>query len=124
MSVWGSTAIASCTNRPMPFRGSMSGASKAGTSQHHPWVLSMPLAVSSSVSSHVIHEPQGVVPPAQFVSVPAMLAHDFLSSPVSRSTSRLVVPPAPLESYVIDAGPKDEPAFRISWLRTRTTLFP
>src|SRR5688572_13792001 len=114
MSVCGSTAIASWTNRPIPRRGSRSGSSYAGTSQHQPWVLFMLLLVSSSVSSQVIHELQGVVPPAQFVSVPAMLAQAFFNSPVLRSTRRFVVPPAPFESYVIDSGPKDEPAFRIS----------
>jgi hypothetical protein len=90
-----------------------------------------PAALRLTTSSHVIHESQGVVPPAQFVSVPPRTAKVSSTSkvplrgPVSMTT--FVLPPLTdgVGSYRSASGTITgiSPACRrFSWLRMRTIV--
>src|SRR5688572_18135832 len=83
-------------------------------------VKSGPTSGPLIVSSHVIHEPQGISPPEQFIIVPLRLVNDRITSPVF-VTWIVVVPPPARESYGVPV-PKAATGLLISWLRTRTTV--
>jgi hypothetical protein len=67
----------------------------------------------------------GVLPPAQFVLVPARLTYSRMRLP-SRSTSMFVVPPGALSSYTRPAtcGTGNGSLPETSWLLMRTSPFP
>jgi hypothetical protein len=98
----GSIATASCGYRPRKVSGS---ALRPGfsdptglTSNTQPWSRVSPsVPAFFSVSSQVSQVPQGVVPPAQLLTVPDRLTYSRTRSPVAES-SMLVVPPPPAGS--------------------------
>ena len=67
--------MASGLKRPRAFSGigSTRPVAEAGTSKVQPWSWPIMSPALRVVSSQVIHEPQGVTPPAQFTAVPARL---------------------------------------------------
>ncbi len=71
----------------------------------------------ATVSSHVSHDPHGVGPPAQLVTVPAMLGQAWMNCPCVVSNSKVVVPPPAVGSYA-RASAKAPALELISWLRT------
>src|SRR5215211_6510678 len=122
MPVAGSTATASCENRPSPLSGTASLAPLWGTSKTYPWRTSdgMPALLICVVSSHVSHEPHGARPPAQLRIVPLRLGVVPSHSPRPWWNRRFVVPPAAVGSYVAP-GANGVPLPR-SWLRTRNVV--
>src|SRR5262245_14183351 len=96
LPVLGSTASASCTNRPSWGSGVTWTKPSAddGASYTKPWGLPW----TSTVSSQVSHEPHGVGPPAQLVLVPDRTPQTT-GLPGSRgSNSMMVLPPPELAS--------------------------
>ena len=117
MPVAGSTAMASCTKRPMAVSGSNVARPSTGTSKIQPCsrVKRGSLTGSAVVSSQVSHEPQGVGPPAQLRMVPAMLAVLRITFAACKSRSSVVVPPPASVSYASEVE-NGVPVPR-SWLR-------
>ena len=125
MPVSGSTATASCMNRPISLSGNGSALrrlSKGSTSKIQPWSFVYPRTPArSSVSSHVSHVPQGVMPPEQLIAVPPRLTYSCWVRSEALSTS-VVVPPAAPGSYVVASpavGTLCGALGLASWLRTR-----
>ena len=89
-------------------------------------VKSAPTSGPLTVSSHEIHEPQGMSPPAQLFIVPLRLVNESSTSPKG-VTSTVVVPPSPCASYGVP-GPNAFCGFEAgrglftSWFRTNHTL--
>ena len=76
---FGSGTAASWANRPIDVIGTLFDTPLAGTSNTYPCFLSSvfgvfvksgPTSGPLTVSSHVNHDPHGVIPPAQFICVP------------------------------------------------------
>src|SRR5688572_4126157 len=92
-------ASASCEKRPIAVYAiglgpAVSVEPDAGTSKMYPWgFVRSPSPTPSVVSSHVNHDPHGVVPPAQFRTVPLMLDQELRRRPRFVSNSSVVVPP-------------------------------
>src|SRR5271163_3710556 len=116
--------MASCVNRPMPLMGRPSEVPWAGTSNTQPWVCSNSNPFSSRefalspfstmVSSQLSQVPQGVGPPAQFLTVPLRLTQDDSSLAVLVLKTRFVQPPLPNLSYAERALPNATPEPSIS----------
>ena len=67
-----------------------------GTSKTNPWSLAPSAAPRRITSSQVSHDPHGVGPPAQLVSVPPSVACDPVSSPPAKK-QRGRAAPEPVE---------------------------